>query len=1008
MWLGTALHAESGDPAALVRAIRAGRLEPHRAVGLHHVEIEIGLATLAVERGILVPAAPIDGRTLELVLIGQAVFRAEPPDGIEAGQLELFTGRARLDMPVEEAVLVFADGDTVARLLDRPASEPPGERAWARAEALYERWVGGAERTSAGAEAGMFKALAGDRAYRDYFAVWCAGHETSEFVYAYDPEDAEQLTVAAFNRLELRGWDRIRLARHLRSQQRNGRFLGLRVEDIGAWDVWLSTMWPDRARGAGSGFEARHYELDVTVLRKSLRLDGRAVLHLEATESDRHTLSLELFRDLEVRRVVDGSGAELFAFRSGPEVVVRLPRPSRAGERFTLELSYGGRALEWVGTGVWDLQSTTGWYPHVGSIARATYDVTLHWPHKYRLFAGGRRVDGGKSGRYEWERRVIDLPAIASSFVLGRFDVAERQAGHVRVTLAFDRASGPPSAKARDRTFAVIARSLAFFEKIFGPYPLDELTVVVLPRDYSQSFLGFVTLTDTIARAAETEPYSAGAWIRETTVAHEIAHQWWGNLIGWRSYRDQWLSEAMANYAGLLFHASSSDDVSLADLSAGWRATLERTVPSGRTIESLGPIVLGSRLNSSQASNGYPAIVYRKGAVVLAMLARVLGQDRFLEMLQELVRSASGSVITTESFLAAMERMSGTELDGFARQYVFGTGIPLVYYDYDVRPAEDGPGWLLAGEARRLLEPRLRSRLARRPDGSWDVVREAADPAGDAMATLIVPFRIMLSATETDSGATYRGHGRAAQSGQLTLIGDAQSFEIETETRPLRIELDPGGEILADFYSRDTSPKRWARSRGQDLNVRGRLAEAEHELERAHGEPLGEPHGTPTLPWMRDAEREQRIEETTIRLALARLYLDQGRDSDGEQQLRLTEQLAGSDRDDLRMERDTLWARLELRRGHYAQAYKRLKQTMRAAAPRRELQDIEARLTRLRLRSEILAFTDAYALLAVAARETGNANDYQWALAGARERGVDTTMLERRPARPDAAPSATR
>ena len=77
--------------------------------------------------------------------------------------------------------------------------------------------------------------------------------------------------------------------------------------------------------------------------------------------------------------------------------------------------------------------------------------------------------------------------------------------------------------------------------------------------------------------AAEMEPYAIGAWIRETTVAHEIAHQWWGNLVGWQSYRDQWLSEATANYAGLLFHASAAKNVTLADLSVGWRATLNRT-----------------------------------------------------------------------------------------------------------------------------------------------------------------------------------------------------------------------------------------------------------------------------------------------------------------------------------------------------------------------------------------------------------------------------------------------
>ena len=90
-----------------------------------------------------------------------------------------------------------------------------------------------------------------------------------------------------------------------------------------------------------------------------------------------------------------------------------------------------------------------------------------------------------------------------------------------------------------------------------------------------------------------------------------------------------------------------------------------------------------------------------------------------------------------------------------------------------------------------------------------------------------------------------------------------------------------------------------------------------------------------------------------------------------------------------RMERDTLWARLSLRSGRYDEAYRRLKQTMRLAAPEREPLRWQARLLRLRLKSERQAMTDAYALLAVASRETGHLDDYEWALAGARERGVD-------------------
>ena len=91
--------------------------------------------------------------------------------------------------------------------------------------------------------------------------------------------------------------------------------------------------------------------------------------------------------------------------------------------------------------------------------------------------------------------------------------------------------------------------------------------------------------------------------------------------------------------------------------------SLNQPTPVGRTVEALGPIVLGVRLNSTLANNGYRAIVYRKGAVVLAMLARIVGQRPFDEMMRSLIEAASYRVVSTHAFLQALEHMSGLDLD---------------------------------------------------------------------------------------------------------------------------------------------------------------------------------------------------------------------------------------------------------------------------------------------------------------------------------------------------------
>jgi hypothetical protein len=672
-------------------------------------------------------------------------------------------------------------------------------------------------------------------------------------------------------------------------------------------------------------------------------------------------------------------------------VIVHLPEPSQAGDRLIIRVNFGGQVLKWVGRKTYDLESTDNWYPHCGSIDRATYEIDIEWPRKYELLANGKILDSGEEDKRRWERRSIDIPAIAFSFSMGDFDVTRRRLGHVDLTLGFSRDNGAPTPEMHWRTVDVISRSIAFFEELFGPYPLDELTVVVLPRVYSQSFLGFITLTDSVADAGDLELYGAGKWIREVTISHEVAHQWWGNMIGWWSYRDQWLSEAMANYAGLLFYKNSSEEegTSLADLSVGWRATLEQTVASGRTVESLGPIVLGNRLNSSEAGNGYRAIVYRKGAVVLAMLARAVGEENFLGMLHALVEAANGKVVTTESFIESIERMSGLDLQGFARQYVYGTGIPLVYYDYRFEQDDATGGWRVFGEAHRFLEERYTPRIERRADGSWDLVRDAIHDERSGETALVVPFDLISSVTEVDRELFYSGKHRTVQTSRLMLKGPTKKFEFESRLEPEEFTLDPRGETLARFYSAKTSPKRYGRYRGQDLIAKGRFSEAESVLVDALTQPPGTLSESPVLPWLKDPAADLKREDAAIQLVLARLYVDLDRDDEAGERMKAVDDLLVDDGDTYRMERDTVWARLSLRGGRYDDAYRRLKQTMRAAAPEREPLRWQARLLRLRLKSERQAMTDAYALLAVASRETGHLDDYEWALAGARERGVD-------------------
>ncbi len=974
MWLVLACAGlcEAGDPVRILDELRVARLEAGAAVHLQDVTIEIGAARLEVESATLVPTTPVEGRPVELELSGRMRFRIEPPDDVEASQLELFTGRRTLDVAVEDVVLAIADEGLARRLVDTPSRVALDAEGLARAEASYRRWVDGAERRRAGVEASLFRAIAGDHGLSEFIAAWCRSPEVGEFYVERDPEDPESLTLAGFVPLDIRGWDRQRLARHIRFQQRKGRFLDVRVDDLGAWDIWLTGPWndgpaPDSTQGPG--FESRHYELSVTVRRNRRILDGRARVTVEAIRPGRTTVPFEIHPDLRVRQVFDAGGGPLPFVQLGPQVVVVLPAAPLPGARFDVDLRYTGRALQWVGRGVHDLVDTDDWYPHCGAIDRATYDSLLRWPSDQELLSSGRLVESGRDGRYRWERRRIDRPAIAASFVLGDLRVERRRIGETELTIGFDRASVAPE---RVKAVGTIASALEFLERTWGDLPVNELTVVVLPRDYAQSYLGFVTLNHSILDSAGAEAFGLGDWVRETTIAHELAHQWWGNVVGWSSYRDQWLSESMANYTALLYWAEHSGvpGSPLGELSAGWRESLERLAADGRTVESLGPVTLGYRLNSSKAE-AYQTVVYRKGAVVLAMLARAVGPERFHDALRSMLEGQEGRVLTTADFLESIGEAAQVDLGGFSRTFVYGTGIPVYYYEYAAEPV--GDAWVVRGTAKRRPQarPAVRAKLVH--GARWDVVRDFVPVESPATTTLRVPFRVVARAQGPVTGTA--SAQATALDGELTLRDEGR-FEVETDLEPALFRLDPHGEILARFASAD-DPRRTLRLKAEDRILLDDPAGAEALLRQALAAGAQDsPTAGPRPVAYRDAET--RRDEARIRAALARLYLDQDRVDEARAEIATLEKLLQGDRGALWFDREVLSARLELHDGDAAAAHRRLRRLVG-----REAEDTP------RVRAEMAA--EAWTLAAIAAHELGLTRDRTIALDAARTRGADVT-----------------
>jgi tetratricopeptide (TPR) repeat protein len=989
--LAAGLASASHDPAELLEQIDAGVLEAGRAVELTSVRIDLGPATLDVDRGVLIPAAPVAGRSAEFVLVGEVRFRITPPDSLEASQLRLFTGRGALDVEVDRAVLVLASDATVDSLMARSVVERLDAEVLGQAEELFDEWLESADRRRYRVGCSLLKDALGDAAFADFFTVWCDSSDIGRFHFAFDPNATEQVALGRFVPQEQSDIAEYRQQKWIRLRQWEGWFLEWAAEDAGSWDVWLSQSWrirEDRPAEGHEGFEPERYTVDAELLGPRLDLTARAVIDARALEAGRRAIDLILFPDLRVRRVTDAAGRELFFRQRRWNVAVVLPEPTEVGQPLSLAVEYGGPILRESASGGFALRSTTHWHPHAGTKDRALYDVTVRRPKKLQYFATGRRVDEGKEGRVVWERRRMDDAAKRFTFEVGDFATHRLAVGGVDVLVAISKAAPPPDQRYVRELLETVEQVVTYAGQRFGDFPTAELTVVTVDRPFSQGSDGFVTLSRRLLRGADPRA-------RTNIVGHEFAHIWWGNRIGWRRYRDQWLSEAIADYFATLFAQYRFREVSSWASLQNLHAALSRRAANGRRLESLGPPVLGNRLDSSLSDHAYPAIVYGKGSAVFWMLAEEIGPLRFLDILEELSTTWSGRVVDTELFLEALEQLSGRDLSAFCERFIYGTGTPRLIGRYEAVPA--GDRWKIKGTLElHVLEP-SRFSLRPTPGGGWDVVVDRQRPVDPSDWSFSLP--VFVGQSEMDRKQFHPTRRFPVERtaieglrGSVKVNGGRTAFEIPVREKPTFLQFDPDGRTVAVVFDEMRLPGNALHERARALAATGRLAEAEETLRAALTADGGGQDGCEVI-WGAP-EPPDPLTRAMVLLDLAELLLDLGRDGEALEAVRLGKSaLPPVDRSPINETQWLLEARIHLRAGRFGKAYAELKKTLRLDFLQRADDSIADAVRRINLRSGVIGDGQAYAMLALAAHYTDREAVCRRATEEAIRRNADMTPL---------------
>ncbi|MFN2387484.1 MAG: M1 family aminopeptidase, partial [Thermoanaerobaculia bacterium] len=468
-------------------------------------------------------------------------------------------------------------------------------------------------------------------------------------------------------------------------------------------------------------YEASHYDVEVDADPSRAELRGRTVVAIRSLEK-METASLRLDGNLQVESVRSSvSGSHQFLQQKGRDtLLVRFQPPLEPGSRAALEVRYGG-VLEPQGLaavpgepqdaaragrrdsghrGTLLYSNRVYWFPQSPVRNHTTATLTVTVPAGYTALASGA-LEAMARDATDGSRKLLfrtETPIRYLSLLIGRLDPVEITVSGAPVPV--DAVSVPARARRARALFAETGPILRFFSSLIGEVPYPRLTLAFLdtmrPAAHSPAYLAL------FGEPAGWIPASAGDspthFSRQPVfhVAHEIAHQWWGQAVGWRNYRDQWLSEALAQYFAALYVRDSRGEDVFRDVLA-W---MHRWVLEG---SGKGPVSLGFRVGQvTSCEYCFAAVVYNRGAFVLHMLRKLLGDDAFFRGLRLYYGRWRFLRAGTDDLRAALEESSGRNLQRFFEQWIRDDKTPELLWS--VRRL-GGPG-----------QPQVSLRVEQRPE----------------------------------------------------------------------------------------------------------------------------------------------------------------------------------------------------------------------------------------------------------------------------------------------------
>ena len=453
-------------------------------------------------------------------------------------------------------------------------------------------------------------------------------------------------------------------------------------------------------------FDVINYDLEIGLSEKSDQIAGIAIITLVLNKNIKQ-IPLD-FTGLNIQSILINNSKANYNYQEGKIFIES--KKFKVNQTLIVSIVYNGKPDDGliIGKNVHGNRSVFAdnwpnrarfWFPckdHPSDKASVSY--TIHAPSKWKVVANGALIEkpkvsaenaiGSKGSRHTWKWKS-NVPIPTYNMVIGAAEMDITTLGVASFAFSPSSLRSDGSIEISNYTFpedteksqASFARSIEmvnFFSTKIGPFPYEKLANV-------QSSTRFGGMENASAIFYSQEAIAKGRNI-ESTVSHEIAHQWFGDSVTEKEWNHLWLSEGFATYFGALFFEQSDGRDNFIERMEKSKKRIFQSKATDRPIVDYEVSDLFKLLNS----NNYP-----KGAWVLHMLRGLLGDEVFFKGISKYYSEYNNKTALTNDFMKIMEEVSGKNLQYFFDQWIFRPGYPIIEFEQNWIPKNNGKGKMI-------------------------------------------------------------------------------------------------------------------------------------------------------------------------------------------------------------------------------------------------------------------------------------------------------------------------